>query len=298
MTALPRLREANRLHLADSQWPTFLSNRVTRPARALQLCAWQLMRFLHLLLGTMSLALAPIACRTNPPSPSDASAQPPVLTSAPVPPGAKSRMRDHDAHGVAMRDAVAGANLDVARREAGVLAGWMLDGPADAVTLQRLDAMKVAAGRLAAVGDLAAASTELAHVARACGDCHAVVGGVTSPLGAPPSDRGDVASRMKRHQWAASKLWEGLVIPSNEAWKAGARVLSDAPLEPELLTPGKSPVPAVGQLASSVHDLGRRAAAAESVVSREAEYGQLMTTCSACHGWLGGGPPASGPSPH
>jgi cytochrome c553 len=256
------------------------------------------MRFHHALLGTLSLTLANSACRTNPPAPSDAAAaQPPTLTSA-AGPRTNVRMGDHGVHGVAMRDAVARADLDTARREAGVLAAWTLEGPVDGATNQRLDAMKAAAARLAAVKDLAAASNELAHVARSCGDCHAVVGGISTPASPPPSDRGDVASRMKRHQWAASRLWEGLVIPSNDAWKAGARVLSDAPLEPELLTPGKSPVPAVGQLAMSVHDLGRRAATVESMVTREGDYGQLMATCSACHGWLGGGPPSSGPGRH
>jgi hypothetical protein len=95
---------------------------------------------------------------------------------------------------------------------------------------------------------------------------------------------------MQRHRWAAARLWEGLVVPSDEAWKAGALALSDAPLSPELLTPGKSPVPKVGELELSVHDLGRRAQTLVGADARAELYGQALATCSACHQWLGGGP--------
>lgn len=226
---------------------------------------------------------------------------PPVLTSArapstppsPVVPSAavKAQMRGHDAHAAALRDAVARADLAVAKREATALADVPIDRGDAPAWNARLDAMKIAAGNLAAAGDLTGASRELAVLARTCGDCHGSLGGgPKANVTEPPESAPGVDPRMDRHRWAVDRLWEGLTVPSEHAWKMGARVLMDAPLQPELLTPGQSPVPEIGSLATSVHDLGRRARVTEAAVDRGAIYGDLMTTCSACHARLGGGP--------
>jgi len=95
-----------------------------------------------------------------------------------------------------------------------------------------------------------------------------------------------------RHEWAASQMWDGLAIPSDDAWKAGAHVLSEEPLSPEALTPGKTPVPQVGVLEQSVHDLGRKAETTDRVDARMQLYGEAMAVCGECHKWLGGGPRA------
>lgn len=204
-------------------------------------------------------------------------------------------MHDHDVHGAAMRDAVARGDLDAARREAKVLAELRIDGGVEPTWRKNLDAMNTAAARVAEARDLPAASRGLSAVARTCGGCHATLGGPGPIVGEPPGEGSGVGPRMKRHQWAAARLWDGLVVPSDDAWRAGARVLADAPLEPELLTPGKTPVPKVGTLARSVHELAHKASEAESAVDRGKVYGELMSTCSACHEWLGGGPPPSRP---
>jgi hypothetical protein len=73
--------------------------------------------------------------------------------------------------------------------------------------------------------------------------------------------------------------WDGLVVPSDDAWIAGARVLSEEPLSPELLTPGRSPVPRVGALEQSVHDLGRQAQTTRSADGRAQLYGEIAKTC-------------------
>jgi len=63
-----------------------------------------------------------------------------------------------------------------------------------------------------------------------------------------------------------------------------------APLSPEALTPGKTPVPRVGALEQSVHDLGRQAQATGRVAARALLFGDVLATCGECHQWLGGGP--------
>lgn len=249
-----------------------------------------------LALGALTLLSA--ACRTKPLGHVDSAPPEPVtLTSARAPesPTLRARMRDHDRHGTAMRDAVARGDLDAARREAKVLAELRIDGGIEPTWRKNLDAMNAAAARVAQAKDLAEASRGLAGVARTCGNCHAMLGGPGPIVGEAPAEASGVVPRMKRHQWAVARLWDGLVVPSDDAWRAGARVLADAPLEPELLTPGKSPVPKVGTLARSVQELARKAAVVESEVDRGAVYGELMSTCSTCHQWLGGGSPAARP---
>lgn len=199
-------------------------------------------------------------------------------------------MRDHDEHGVALRDAIARADLDSARREAKVLADLRIEGPVDPTWRRKLDAMNQAAARVLEAKDLAQASRGLSALATTCGDCHASLGGPGPVVGTPPAEASGAVPRMKRHYWAAARLWDGLVVPSDDAWKAGANVLADAPLEPEALTPGKTPVPKVGVLARSVRDVAKKAIAATSPADRGAAYAEVISSCSSCHEWLGGGP--------
>lgn len=251
------------------------------------------MRSTLLVLGALCASFADAACRTGSAAQSDAAAGDPVtLTSArpPDPPTWKARMRDHDVHGAAMRNAVARADFEAARREAKALAELRLGGGIEPPWHKQLDAMNAAAARVVEAKELPEFARGVAAVARTCGDCHAMLGGPGLPVGEAPEPASDVAGRMRRHQWAADRLWDGLVAPSRESWRAGARVLSDAPLEPETLTPGKSPAPEIGRLAASVHEIGRKASTVESGVDRAAVYAELVETCSACHHRLGGGP--------
>lgn len=200
-------------------------------------------------------------------------------------------MRDHELRGAALRDAVARADLVAVRREAQFLAEMRLAGGVEPTWRRKLDAMNEAAARVGKARDLTEASRELPAVAQACGDCHAMLGGPKPVVGEPPAAASGVAARMQRHQWAAARLWDGLVVPSDDAWRAGAGVLADAPLEPEVVTPGKSPVPEIGALAASVHELGRKAGSAQTVQARGVIYGELIGTCASCHQRVRASPP-------
>lgn len=211
----------------------------------------------------------------------------------PESPAVRARMHDHDKHGAALRDAIARADLDAARREAKVLSDLRIEGPIDPTWRRRLDAMNAAASRLVEAKDLGQASLRLSDLARTCGDCHATLGGPGPIVGTPPAEASGAVPRMKRHYWAAARLWEGLVVPSDDAWKVGASVLADAPLEPEALTPGMTPVPKVGALARSVRDVAKKASGATSPADRATAYAEVISSCSTCHQWLGGGPSSS-----
>ncbi len=202
----------------------------------------------------------------------------------------RARMKDHEKHGIAMRDAVARADLGGAKREAMILANMGSSDGMDPAWKQKLDAMNVAARHVADSKDLSDASSGLGLIAKTCGDCHTMLGRPGPIALTPMRHDSEDKMRMAEHEWAAAQLWDGLVVPSDDAWKAGANSLAEAPLAPELLTPGKTPVPKVGALIASVHDLGRRAEALEKTEGRRVLLGELMATCADCHRWLGGGP--------
>lgn len=182
-----------------------------------------------------------------------------------------------------MRDAVARADLDVAREQAKELQETRIDDAADPIWHAKLGAMNSAAGLVAGAVDLQQASRGTAAVARACGDCHAVFGRVrTIVVAEAPSGGLDAVPRMERHRWAILRLWSGLVIPSEKAWAAGGRALADAPLDPERLTPD-GPADEIEQLARAVRQSGIKAENAASDDERTQIYGELLMTCSECH---------------
>jgi len=225
-----------------------------------------------------------LACGSSQAPPADA-----WTSGSPTRPSAAlvASMGDHAAHGRAMRDAVARADLDRARTEASALAQARFDYREAPSWQAKVDAMVSATGRVSSAKDLAEASHGVAAVARSCGDCHATFARERNVVVTePPPPSLDLLPRMQRHQWAEARLWSGLAIPSSEAWTAGARVLRDAPLEPERLTAGAPSVQRMGELARAVHDLGDKSGAAETADAREAAYGQLLGTCSECHALL------------
>jgi hypothetical protein len=86
--------------------------------------------------------------------------------------------------------------------------------------------------------DLATAAGAVSKMAKTCGNCH-LVNGVELEFGydrEPRQDIEDVVTHMQRHQWAADRLWEGLIGPSDTAWTRGADMLIDVPLAPDDVT--------------------------------------------------------------
>ena len=197
-------------------------------------------------------------------------------------------VEEHAVRGAVIRDAVERGDLEAARQAANALVELVTrhERPTPSSSL---DAMVQAARRVAAARDLRDAATSFAALAGRCGECHTQVGGPTSSPAAAPREALGVVPQMRRHHWGAARLWEGLVAPSDESWRSGAAVLSAAPLRPEV-SMGQTLTPEVDALIAAVHDLGVRAADATNASSRIAVYGDLLTTCAACHERAHGGP--------
>lgn len=132
--------------------------------------------------------------------------------------------------------------------------------------------------------DLAGAARGAALMAERCGACHDASSArvVFDSMGAAPAGSG-AAPHMLRHQWALDRLWEGLVGPDDARWIAGAEALSDAPLAPTDATDkGAGAIAEIARLADATHALGLEAREAKGE-ARAPIYGELLTTCQACH---------------
>jgi hypothetical protein len=143
-----------------------------------------------------------------------------------------------------------------------------------------ISTMRREASVLLTASDIEAAAASAASLIRTCGDCHGSLSeGVTFTASPGPIPEPGAVPHMRRHNWAAERMWEGLAMPSVEAWNQGAAALDEAPLTAEEL----NAEPEVTALAQHVHDLGRAAAAALTWRARTDVYGQLIATCAACH---------------
>lgn len=162
----------------------------------------------------------------------------------------------------------------LAERESLVLAEWA----------PHLYEMESAARAVTQARDVATASAAAAELAGSCGACHRALGAALDDgraLTAPPSD-GDTESVMRRHAWAFDRLWEGLVLPSDRAWAAGAAAFVALPECPQPPTEERDDG-AVRRAREALQTLEQRAREAQTPEQRVQVYGAMLPTCSGCH---------------
>ncbi len=119
-----------------------------------------------------------------------------------------------------------------------------------------------------------------ARVAQACAGCHVHVPRPLSLARPPaePSPEPTLEVRMQRHQWAADRLWEGVVLGDERRWRQGLEVLAMRPV----------PMPKGDGLAHrlqamAVDSLGRLEQRSDTYALRAQAYGEMLVTCAACH---------------
>jgi hypothetical protein len=103
------------------------------------------------------------------------------------------------------------------------------------------------------------------------------------PAVAPPAV-GGLVGHMLAHKAAADLLVQGLTVPSASLWEQGAAALGSAPLGRKELPADPKLTRAVAAHEDRVHELAERARSATDQRSRIYVYGELMQSCSACHG--------------
>ena len=234
-----------------------------------------------------ALLLAVAACATSGGSGREVAPRgAPSVSSAPAGSISAASMLRHELLGVAVRDAVIRGDLPAARRDAFQLAGLDIfaSGPPDYE--ERAVDFRHTASSIVAAEDIRTAAYGVGELAKACSGCHARLTGPTRidvqpvPLAKDDGPRG----RMHLHAWAMNELWNGMIGNSEPPWRAGTALLADAdPGTIELAPEKRSSASPVHPLATSMRDLGQRAALASDPDVRASIYGELLATCASCH---------------
>jgi len=190
-----------------------------------------------------------------------------------------------------IEDAVARSDLDRARVEAGVLTA-LVEPDALPRWQPYLARIRAAGQNVERAGDVVAAARASAVLGGECGRCHEEIGAILAfPVQPRPDDDARLAPQMLGHQWAAARMWEGLIGPVGDRWLDGARALSEAPLTIVAEAPKASDLgDAVGGTGRSLADdvsrvrgYARRAATASDQDARAEIFGQLLAACAHCH---------------
>jgi hypothetical protein len=108
-----------------------------------------------------------------------------------------------------------------------------------------------------------------------------------------PADWADTNTHMQRHQWAADRLWEGLIGPSDIAWNRGTDMLVDVPLHPADVmdeTTNGTDSDVIDKIAHRVHLLGGQGTNVRTPDARSELYAELLGLCADCHSRVGRGP--------
>ena len=200
----------------------------------------------------------------------------------------REHMREHLAAVVRVQEAIVRGQLDQVRRDG----AWLIIHPehvelADAAA--DVERLRAAAVVVAEAKDLPAAAAGLAALGSACASCHDARGAIATFEWEPePPDEASLAAQMRRHQWAAARLWQGVVGPSDELWRQGSSALSTLRLHVGSLADGPSG-PAVKAAVARVRALATQAQNLRDP-ARTALYGELLTTCVGCHQEVRPGP--------
>jgi hypothetical protein len=152
--------------------------------------------------------------------------------------------------------------------------------------------MKSYARHVIEARDLVTAASAVSQMARTCGNCH-LVNGVELEFGydtQPREDIEDIVTHMQRHQWAADRLWEGLIGPSDSAWHRGTDMLIDVPLESEDVTIATEHFAEIARITRRIHALGGIGTETVTPDARSDLYGEVLGLCASCHVLLGRGP--------
>jgi cytochrome c553 len=218
-----------------------------------------------------------------PPSAAPAAAAPPVPSQTPTLP---AHMAEHFTKAASIKAALIRGDLEAMRKDADWMATHELSRNLPETWRPYLQAMQTTAQRVVKAKDAAGAALAVAEMGQACGTCHKALGGPKLEVGSPPAEGSGVAPHMMGHQWAADRMWEGLIGPSDPAWIKGSEMLASAPLTEKAVAGQKSVPPEVELLAQKVHGFGEKSRAA-AATDRVALYGDFLATCASCHEKVG-----------
>jgi hypothetical protein len=238
-------------------------------------------------LGCSSSSPAESGQATKPPQRSTGAEQVESAPAASTPaPDLAYHMRASFWAAVQARDALIVGDLARAQSAADDLAKYDYAGLLPADWKHWTGQLQQYAKELSMAPNLAAAAQELGRMALVCGECHDLhQRGPTRPaIKALPWEDPPEAfdARMHRHQLGIAQMWDGLVLPSEDAWRAGTVTITRAPLRaPEL---AEEPIDeATNKRIEEVRALAKQARTAGTYEDRGRIYGELIARCAQCH---------------
>jgi cytochrome c553 len=191
-------------------------------------------------------------------------------------------MRGHFDQALGVHEAVIRGDVAAAGERARLLADQLEQSPRLG-SPTALAAAVEAAHAVRDASDVLSAAQATATLLSSCGRCHRAAG--VKPWFAPAARTAPqgVADQMRLHQAAADQLVHGLIVPSDAAWRNGARTLSTAPLSVRELPLDPTLRPQVAGTEERLRRLASDAVQVADPRSRAAFYAQFLAACADCH---------------
>ena len=230
---------------------------------------------------TAAPSASPQATATTQPAAASVSA--PAGSASPTVP---TLMKRHFEKSTEMKAALIRGDLEEFKKASVWLAEHEISADLPVSWKQHVEGMKDSAHAGRDAADLDRAGLALGSMGRACATCHEQLGSPEVAVSAPPAEGSGAQPHMLRHQWAADRMWEGLMAPNEDAWVKGSEALADAALGERAVAGEKSVPKEVVTLAKQVHDLANKARTAK-MADRGKTYGAFLATCASCHSKLG-----------
>lgn len=202
----------------------------------------------------------------------------------PSDPGRLAEMQHHFMQVTLIHEALIRGDLQALRAPARELSALAMPWRVPASASAKVSVIRDAGRRMITATSVASAAESAGTALSVCGDCHQSLGvkPVPSPTGRP--NVGGIVGHMVEHQRAMDELVQGIVIPSPVVWNQGVARLRTAPLSARALPSGSGLSNQVRSSETRVHALADEAARSNTLERRAAVYGQLLATCSQCHG--------------
>jgi mono/diheme cytochrome c family protein len=194
-----------------------------------------------------------------------------------------TQMREHFERAMVLHEAIIRGDVPAVKAAAQPLTEYVGPasgaGPTNVHVAGIRDAARAAATASDMVGAAYATATMLSH----CGSCHRAAGVLPAATLRGPSSLGGVVGHMLAHQQAADQLLQGLAVPSDSLWRAGAKALASAPLHARDLPVDAATRRELMGNEERIHRLATGAAEATDAKARASYYAQFLAGCAECH---------------
>jgi hypothetical protein len=194
-----------------------------------------------------------------------------------------AQMRGHYADAVAMHNAVIRGDQAGVTLAAQALIEYTAPPGMPDRSAAHVATIRKSARDAATATTILSAAVSSASMLNACGQCHVLAGVQPVVTLRPSAQVGGLVGHMLEHQRAADQIFQGLVIPSDRLWRAGARALATAPLHPADLPVSPVERRTMSSTEERLHRLSTDAAQATELRARANYYGQLLVACADCH---------------